>query len=279
MTVRTIKQSARGTATKVRTMKSNSPKTKMKKRASAASASARKTILSAFRLLSINGILKTRGVITKERNNMITIKLSRSIIDKLNDIYKMSQQHKSEYVGIVNVTRSGKIVKFNSPTKHTNWNPRFVRPPPGTENNLVVYHSHPVPEDLGIPDSSVTLPSRYDFEYYINNYPRVQANIILERHGYYVIDLLESDMSNMPDPAKVHEKFIYLLDQKGIENYQVSPYPELMSFYAVSITRWKEVIAYVNKVLRHLFKVSIKYYRYSENPEITLKNPNTMIRQ
>jgi hypothetical protein len=248
----------------------------MKKRASAASASARKTILSSFRVLSINGILKTRGVITKERNNMITIKLSRAIIDKLNDIYKMSQQHKSEYVGIVNVTRSGKIVKFNSPTKHTNWNPRFVRPPPGTENNLVVYHSHPVPVDMGIPDSSVTLPSRYDFEYYINNYPRVQANIILERHGYYVVDLLEANISSMPDPVRVHEKFLYLLREKGIENYQVSPQPDLMAFYAVSIDSWKNVIEYVNKVLKHLFKVSIKYYTYSELPEITLKNPDTV---
>ena len=275
MTTRTVKQSVRGTATKVRTMK-QSPKTKMKKRASAASTAARKNILSVHRLLSIDGILKTRGVIIKETSDMLTIKLSRMIIDKLKDIYLMSQEHHSEYVGIVNVTRIGKMVKFNSPTKHTNWNPRFVRPPPGTENNLVVYHSHPVPVGMGVPDSSVTLPSRHDFEYYINNYPRVQANFILERHGYYVVDLLESNLSSMPDPARVHEKFIYLLDQKGIENYQVSPYPELMAFYAVSIRSWKNVIEYVNRVLKHLFKVSIKYYTYSELPEITLKNPDTV---
>lgn len=273
--VRTIKQSVRGINTKVRTMK-QSPKTKMKKVATAASASARKNVLSSYRLLSINGILNTRGVITKEGNDMVSIKLSRTIIKKLKDIYLMSQKHKSEYVGIINVTRSGKIVKFNSPTKHTNWNPTAVRPPPGTENNLVVYHTHPVPVGMGVPYSSVTIPSQDDFTYYINNYPKVQANIILERHGYYIIDLLESNLSSMPDPARVFNKFIFLLRNKGLANYEVSPYANKMGFYAVSISSWKNMMKYVNEVLSHMFKVSIKYYTYSELPEITLKNPDTV---
>jgi hypothetical protein len=68
-----------------------------------------------------------------------------------------------------------------------------------------VYHTHPVPKDGGI---YVTLPSDKDLTAYIEFYPYVQANIILEKFGYYVIDLLESDQFNKPDAKKVYQFFI-----------------------------------------------------------------------
>ena len=280
MTVRTKKKSVRGTAVKVRTTKL-SPKTKMKTVATAKSIQARRNLISAARqrlpIVSVEDIIETRGIITKESEHSVTIKLSREIIRKLKDLYLTSQRDKSEYVGFINATREGNTVKFNSPTRHTNWHPSRVFPPQGTNDNLIVYHSHPVPVSRELSVSNVTLPSKEDFTYYVRGYPKMQANIILERNGYYMIDLLESDNFMLPNPSAAHDTFINLLANKDISSYQVVGVRLPMSLFTVSIKSWQEMFnSYIDKVMRHRYGLSIKYYRYTELPEITLKNPETV---
>ena len=264
------------TAIKTKMMK-QSPKTKMKKIATAASAAARKKVLTASRLRSIEDVMETRGVVTKQTGNAITIKLSRDIINKLKDVYLTSQRDKSEYVGIINLKRYGDFVNFNSPTRHTNRHPTRVVPPPGTEHNLVVYHSHPVPVARNLSVSTVTLPSLEDFTYYVRHFPKVQANIILERNGYYMIDLLESTNFKLPNPSAAYDTFINLLVNKDVGKYKVRYDPVPMAFFSVSISSWQKMFnVYIDRVMRHRYGMSIKYYRYSERPEITLVNPTSL---
>ena len=280
MTVQTKKKSVRGTAMKVRTTKL-SPKTKMKTIATAKSIQARRNIMTTARqrlpIVSVEDIIETRGIITKETEHSVTIKLSREIIRKLKDLYLTSQRDKSEYVGFINATRERNTVKFNSPTRHTNWHPSRVFPPQGTNDNLIVYHSHPVPVSRELSVSNVTLPSKEDFTYYVRGYPKMQANIILERNGYYMVDLLESDNFMLPNPSAAHDTFINLLVNKDINRYQVVGVNLPMLLFTVSINSWQKMFnTYIDKVMRHRYGLSIKYYRYTELPEITLKNPETV---
>ena len=280
MTVRTKKQSVRGTATKVRTTRLN-PKTRLRQSAAAQTIRARaNTVATARRrlpIVSVEDIIETRGIVTKETRDTVTIKLSREIIRKLKDLYLTSQRDQSEYVGFINATRERNTVKFNSPTKHTNWHPSRVFPPRGTEDNLIVYHSHPVPVSRELSVSNVTLPSKEDFTYYVNGYPKMQANIILERNGYYMVDLLESNNFMLPNPSVAHDTFIDLLLNKDIKKYQVTGVRLPIALFTVSIASWQKMFnTYIDKVMRHRFGLSIKYYRYTELPEITLKNPDTI---
>lgn len=134
-----------------------------------------------------------------------------------------------------------------------------------------MYHSHPVPVDVNLSVSNVTLPSAEDFIYYVGGYPKMQVNIILERNGYYIIDLLETRLSSMPDPTAAHAFFISL-DNLKLGRFQVSHRPLPMWLFTVSIGSWQKTInTYIDKVMRRKFGLSIKYYRYSELPEITVK--------
>ena len=122
--------------------------------------------------------------------------------------------------------------------------------------------------------SLVSVPSLDDFKAFIRYYPKMQANIILERHGFYVIDIIESKLRNKPDPNEAYKMFRFLLENKQIEQYAVrySPRPT-QGLYGVSITSWKKLLnTYINTVMRYKFNMTIKYYNYNEVPEITLLN-------
>lgn len=226
---------------------------------------------------SIENVISTRGRVKKHTTEMITMELSRELIKKLKDIYDMSEREGGEYVGAIKFTVADNLVKYNSPLKHTNRNPVRVVPPPGTLDNFIVYHSHPIPVRAGLIKSLVSLPSLDDFTTFIRNYPKMQANIILERHGFYIIDILESTLTNKPDPREAYSVFRYLLEHKNIERFavQYSPIPS-QGLYGVSIATWKKLLnTYINTVMRHRFNMTIKYYSYSELPEITLLNPGS----
>lgn len=258
------------------------PRTRLRQSAAAQTLRARANTVAAARrrlpLVSVEDIIETRGIITKETRDVVTIKLSREIIIKLKDLYRTSQRDQSEYVGFINATRERNVVKFNSPTRHTNWHPSRVMPPQGTNDNLIVYHSHPVPVSRELSVSNVTLPSKEDFTYYVRGYPKMQANIILERNGYYMIDLLESDNFSLPNPSVAHDTFIQLLVNKDINRYQVTRVPLPIALFTVSIASWQKMFnTYIDRVMRHRFGLSIKYYRYTELPEITLKNPESFM--
>jgi len=230
-------------------------------------------------LKSIENFIYTRGRVIQHTKKMIKMELSKQLIkDKLEDIYKLSELEQGEYVGAISFNVNDISVKYNSPLKHTNRNPMSVRPPPGTLDKYIVYHTHPIPKKVGMTTSLVSLPSLDDFVTFIKNYPKLQANIILERNGFYVIDIIESKLTTKPDPAEAYNVFRLLLENKKINDFLVvySPRPE-QALYGVSIKTWKALIdKYINSVMLHRFNMSIKYYTYDDTPIITLLNPQTI---
>lgn len=268
--------------TSVKSVVTRVTKMKLKQNTAARIAAARRNLITASRrrppIMSVDEILNTRGIVLRDTGNMVTIKMSRDIILKLKDLYLTSQREMSEYVGLINVKREGELLTFNSPTRHTNRQPNRVLPPPGTTDNLIVYHSHPVPVARQLSVSTVTLPSMEDFTFYVDHYPRMQANIILERNGYYMIDLLESNTSRLPNPRSAHDTFINLLRNKDINRYFVVYTRVPTALFSVSIDSWQRMFnVYIDRVMRHMYGMSIKYYRYNELPEITLLNPASVV--
>ena len=48
----------------------------------------------------------------------------------------------------------------------------------------------------------MTLPSGADMEAYIGTYPNMQANIISDENGYYVVDLIETSGREKPNVGR-----------------------------------------------------------------------------
>lgn len=209
------------------------------------------------------------GTITNFNNNRLGVRLSRKMINDFKHIYKKSYDNQIEYVGstrfTVNNTRG--FVKFNTPSRATDKNFKMVAPRLNDLSSYIVYHTHPVPKDGGI---YVTLPSDKDLTAYIEFYPYVQANIILEKFGYYVIDLLESDQFDKPDAKKVYQFFIDNVYKKmKFEN--ASTVYKGIQFFKVSPQSMQAVInKYTDPLMRQKFGISIRYYQYTDLADITL---------
>lgn len=229
-------------------------------------------------VMSVEEVLFTRGIITKQTRDMATFNLNKQLIYKLKDLYATSEREKAEYIGAITFEVAGQLVKFKSPTKRTNRNPVSVTAPVNIISNYIVYHSHPVPPSVPRNMTVVTLLSQDDFSLFINGYPKLQANIVLERHGFYVIDIIESTLTNKPDPYEAYQMFLGLLENKNIDQYAYTgPSPHLIALFAVSIASWKKLInVYIDKVMRHTYSMSVRYFTYDETPEITIVNPGSI---
>ena len=252
------------------------PLAKMKATARKMSMTARSKVLSQKRLHSIEETLFTRGKVIEKTYALLKISLSRELVAKLKDIYALSERERSEYVGAVKFSRIDDFVKYNSPMRYTDGNPVSVTPPDYMRNNFIMYHSHPIPPQVH--RSTISLPSLADFTYFVNNYPSLQANIILERNGYYLIDIIESTPTTVPDPARAYAMFLRLLELKKINDFRVpDPTGRDLYLFKVSVPTWKDVInVYIDRVMRHMFKMSVRYYRYTDLPVITLVNPDAL---
>jgi len=111
---------------------------------------------------------------------------------------------------------------------------------------------------------------------YIKSYPDIQANIILEKRGYFVIDLVESDIFNKP---KVDEVVTYYNKLLGTAKFdKVMTIHRNIMFFKSDLTRWKRTInGYLDKMMRSKFGISIRYYTYDELAEITLIDQNKIM--
>lgn len=227
--------------------------------------------------LNLNNVVYNFGTVERVGNVDVTIRLSRKLINDFRAIYKKSFKDQIEYAGSVqfNAKNTRGLVKFNTPTQSTNYNFKVVTPKPQDLTSYIVYHSHPVP----LSDTTlVTIPSDKDYSAYINTYPYIQANIILEKHGYYVIDLIESDRFKKPDPKKVYEFFMREVYDKGnFERYKVVH--RGIMFFKVDLKSWQKLInGYTDARMRQQFGISVKYYLYDDDlPKITLFDRNMIM--
>ena len=210
------------------------------------------------------------GTVERVGNVDVTIRLSRKLINDFRAIYKKSFDNQIEYAGSVrfNAKNTRGLVKFNRPTQSTNYNFKVVTPKPQDLSSYIVYHSHPVPQSN---TKLVTIPSDKDFAAYINFYPYVQANIILEKYGYYVIDLIESDRFKKPNPKQVHQFFMSEVYGRGdFEKYKLV-HRNIMFFKVEPKSLQRVINGYTDARMRQQFGISVRYYLYDDDlPKVTL---------
>ena len=234
----------------------------------------------------------------------VNITLPRRIVNDLKMINAKSSQERVEYAGKIDFktsTNNYPQVRFNLPNQLTSHQRGLI------SNELaslitgyyVTYHTHPSAYSRVKNNNHncnnktrkklFTLPSGLDFEAYVKMYPSMQANIIADAYGYYVIDIIEASERNGFNPSVFN---IYLYRKttanpnlarkinetmEGIRNLKFmrlrSRSIEGMEYFESTITEWKYTISTeLNKYMKDNFGVSVKYYCYGDDPAvITLK--------
>jgi len=209
------------------------------------------------------------GDITLVTNKYARFSMSKQLVASLRDVSLESSRKMIEYAGKVDISNTtNKIVKLLSPTKMTSYMRGTVNPSPSILSTLITYHSHPSPESLGSNLNEFknyhTLPSNTDLITYVAQYPRMQANIILDTNGYYVIDLVEGENHNIEIIKKQFNMYI----SKTLKGHELAVDGYL--YYVINPTNWKWLInGDLNNFMKN-YGVSIKYYTWSERGIITL---------
>jgi hypothetical protein len=94
----------------------------------------------------------------------------------------------------------------------------------------------------------------------------MQANIIADRHGYYVIDILESvDRGQRPVPATVNRHMEWVRSQPFFTSRVFGE--DGQEYFNTTLRDWKGAInGELNTHMKRVFGISIKYYMYDEEP-------------
>lgn len=212
-----------------------------------------------------------------------TIKLPESVVKNLKKVYVRSSRERVEYAGKVKLDAGNTLVKtiMNSPGTSK------LRGAISAENvrkymfSYLSYHTHPSstfqsPTKVNRrTDKFFTTPSLEDLLLYIDSYPQMQANLVLDEHGYYIIDIIESVKMNRR-PSKVRVREIY----NQFQNYMISQgmsivFEERYLYYRSSHSQWKTLFNEFARQMLTFTGLSMKYYTWDEDPgTITLSNKN-----
>jgi hypothetical protein len=214
------------------------------------------------------------GTITSMNDRYLSVRLSRKLISNLKQVYRKTLDEQAEYAGSVpfTINNTRNYARFGTPTARTNRELASVRFSQEDMTRYITYHSHPAPKNMG---SLFTYPSDTDIKLYIDAYPSTQANLILEKQGYYIIDLIETNM-NKPNPDEVARKFNSLIRSREFERVAVSW--SSLAFFKTTASRWKSAVnRYIDPIMRRKFGISIKYYTWDQLGEITLLDKNVIM--
>ena len=111
---------------------------------------------------------------------------------------------KKEISGKIDVNGTNHGARFSAPTRVIGISRVETGPiPQSVLNSYISYHTHPA----GTKEpKTFSLPTMNDINTYVGRYPHMQANIIADQNGYYVIDIMESvslPMKTLPNLNKV----------------------------------------------------------------------------
>jgi hypothetical protein len=209
------------------------------------------------------------GDITTITDRYAKFTMSKQLVTAFKELSYESSRKMIEYAGKVDIlNKSDSKVKIMTPTKYTSYLRGAVNPSPSLLSTLVTYHSHPSPRPLRNNVNEFrnyhSLPSNQDLLTYHNNYPRMQANIILDTNGYYVVDLVEGENHNIDTIIRAFN----LYQQKDLSAYSrdIGGY----QYFEVNPSTWKEIVNNsLNRVMRR-HGVSMQYYTWNERGIITL---------
>jgi len=209
-------------------------------------------------------------------NDRVNIRLPKRIIDELKRINILSSKERYEYAGKISfeTSRTGSNeVKFNTPGRLTSKERGRISATivDLIKNYYITYHTHPSPTSKINNNGNnngrtryFTLPSGADFEAYVKGYPGMQANIIADAHGYYVIDIIEAaNKEARPNPKMINRAMEWIRSLnflrsrlRVVDNYE---------YFESTLTEWKSAInTELNPYMLKHFGVSIKYYGYND---------------
>jgi len=208
-------------------------------------------------------INSTRSTPEKETILRIDVRLPNKTVQELRRIMLLTNKENAEYMGTIDMRRAiNKDVIFDPPSRETSGNRMTIR---GNytkiDDSFLSYHSHP-----GY-NGYFTLPSNMDMIKYTELYPRMQINIILDHHGYYVIDFIETRRNDRPIQKLILDEYEKTLNKRIFKNLEYLT--DGTVYYKSNIGSWKRII---EKEFRNTKGISIKFYGYNENALITLLN-------
>ena len=103
----------------------------------------------------------------------------------------------------------------------------------------------------------------------------MQANLILENQGYYIIDLIETNM-NKPSVTNVTNLFKKLTTGERFRGIEVSW--RNLGYSRTTREQWVKFINnYIDPIMRRQFGISVRYYPWSELGKITLLDKNVIM--
>ena len=199
------------------------------------------------------------------------VKLSNTLVGQLKAISKISCDEQIEYAGCIDIYSVKNKTRFLTPTCVTSKLRSAVR----AEDirtvwpSLMTFHTH---TDVGRGKGfTTTLPSSADLDCYIKLYPRMQTNILCDAEGYYVIDLIESDLDyKMPVPRAVDAAMTEFRRWEAVDKCSFSL--DGLEYFKTSPSEWRQLINRdLNALLHHMFGISIAYYTYDETAIVRMK--------
>src|SRR5210317_811189 len=210
-------------------------------------------------------------------NDRVNIRLPKRIVDELKRINILSSVQRYEYAGKISfeTSRTGSNeVKFNTPGRFTSHERGMISAAIVglIKDYYITYHTHPSPtskiNNNGNNNNGrtryFTLPSGADFEAYVKGYPGMQANIIADAHGYYVIDIIEAaNRRARPNPKMINRAMEWIKSLNFLKTrYRVVDGYE---YFESTLTEWKSAInTELNPYMLKHFGVSIKYHGYND---------------
>ena len=194
-------------------------------------------------------------------NVCVTLRLTQNFVSALRSIFLRSNREMVEYCG----SSYFDGFKFVYPTCVTDHKPTSVTPAPCDTHQYVVYHTHIVPHCSE--GDIFTLPSRDDVELFLTYHPFLQQNLILEKHGYYLIDFMANGF-NKPSIEGIMQTFEELKSVGGLNQREVRIGHSV--YFKSDIAEWKFAVSEMNKILSEKHGMNMRYHSWDELGTVTL---------
>lgn len=225
------------------------------------------------------------------KTKIVSFKLPINQAKKFKNLWEDSDQQRYEYAGILGVKHTStqlyylEFVKFQYKTSYQRGEVSGNAAKFAT-TDYVSMHSHPSFLNTNIPENVIinkkkyylTTPSSGDFDFYtasIKN-PNVRknsCNIVLDKHGFWVVDLL--DIKRIFSGREIYERIHDILEKsKNSSSMKIEP-PQLtkplvtkdnyLYWECSSLNNWKTLTKRVGDIIFKEFGIKMKYHFWSNS--------------
>lgn len=193
------------------------------------------------------------------------VHFTRDVVKDLKKIHDLSSKNKWEYAGKLQFV-NGRYKGMTSMTSRhrSEVNGYLLK---YIWDSEIVYHTHP---GIDTDKHLATLPSNADFEVFIKTYPKVQGNIICDKHGYYIIDIHEATYKKtLPLPIAVRN----VMNDMRCEEFLYTRvlYNDKIEYFSTDLNEWKNFInSDLSNLLMSNFGIYIHYRGYDELANVVI---------